>query len=207
MTPSAAGALLLAACRAGRYNRAMSATPDDLFAFLANLGITAVTTTHPPLFTVAESRALRGLIPGGHTKNLFLKDRKGRLFLVVALEDAAIDLKALPAAVGASGKFSFASAELLKQHLGVEPGSVTPFGAFNDREGAVTIVLDAAMLENERLNFHPLINTMTSTIGRDDLVAFLRATGHEPLVVAASRPEPAGGMRPDDCQTRIAAPS
>src|SRR5690606_6399610 len=123
------------------------------------------------------------------------------------LEDAVIDLKALPAAAGASGKLSFASADLLKQHLGVEPGSVTPFGAFNDRDGAVTVVLDAAMLESERLNFHPPVNTMTSTIGRDERRAVRPATGHEPLAVPASRPGPAGGMIPDDCQTRIAAPS
>lgn len=185
----------------------MSVTPDDLFAFLARLGITPATATHPPLYTVAESQALRGLIPGGHTKNLFLKDRKGRLFLLVALEDAAIDLKALPPLVGASGKFSFASADLLRQHLGVEPGSVTPFGAINDRDGAVTIVLDAALMEHEQLNFHPLVNTMTSTIAREELLAFLRATGHEPLIVAASRPQAAREARSDDCQTHVGTPS
>ena len=110
----------------------MPATPADLFAFLDRLGIAHRTVSHPPLFTVEQSRALRGAIPGGHTKNLFLKDKKGALFLVVALEDAAIDLKVLHRHLGASGRFSFGSAELLRETLGVEPGAVTPFCAIND---------------------------------------------------------------------------
>ncbi|MFL4984677.1 MAG: YbaK/EbsC family protein, partial [Xanthobacteraceae bacterium] len=109
----------------------MPATPADLFAFLTRLGIAHHTVTHPPLFTVEQSRALRGLIPGGHTKNLFLKDKKDALFLVVALEDAAIELKGLHRSVGASGRFSFGSADLLRAVLGVEPGAVTPFAVMN----------------------------------------------------------------------------
>jgi prolyl-tRNA editing enzyme YbaK/EbsC (Cys-tRNA(Pro) deacylase) len=102
-------------------------TPDDLFAALDALGIEHSTVKHPPLFTVEQSRQLRGQIPGGHTKNLFLRDKKGALFLVVALENAVIDLKGLHRFLGASGRFSFGSADLLREVWGVAPGSVTPF--------------------------------------------------------------------------------
>jgi len=139
----------------------MAATPDELFAFLDRLGIAHASVTHPPLFTVEESRALRGKIPGGHTKNLFLKDKRDALFLVVAEEDAAIDLKGLHRLLGASGRFSFGSADLLRETLGVDPGAVTPFAAINDIAGRVTVVLDAAMMQHTTLNYHPLANTMT----------------------------------------------
>jgi len=162
----------------------MPATPDDLFAFLDRLGIAHTTVTHPPLFTVMQSRALRGQIPGAHTKNLFLKDKKGALFLVTALEDAAIELKSLHRRLGASGRLSFGAAELLRAMLGVEPGAVTPFGALNDAAGRVSVVLDAALMEHATINCHPLVNTMTTTISRDGLLAFLRACGHPPRIVA-----------------------
>jgi Ala-tRNA(Pro) deacylase len=160
----------------------MPATPEDLFAFLDHLGIAYHTVTHPPVFTVGESRELRGRIPGGHSKNLFLKDKKGALYLVVASEDAAIDLKGLHRRLDASGRFSFGSAELLMEALGVIPGAVTPFAAINDTVGRVSVVLEAAMMEHAIINFHPLDNAMTTTIGRDDLVRFLVATGHTPRI-------------------------
>jgi Ala-tRNA(Pro) deacylase len=163
----------------------MPASPDDLFAFLDRLGIAHATVTHPPLFTVEQSRALRGQIAGGHTKNLFLKDKKDALFLVVALEDAEVPLKSLHQRLDA-GRFSFGSADLLRATLGVEPGAVTPFGALNDHARRVQVVLDAAMMEQDVLNYHPLVNTMTTSIGRDDLVRFLEATGHSPRIVALS---------------------
>jgi Ala-tRNA(Pro) deacylase len=166
----------------------MPATPADLFAFLDHLAIPHTTITHPPLFTVEQSRALRGTIPGGHTKNLFLKDKKDALFLVVALEDAAIGLKTLHRVLGASGRFSFGSGDLLGAVLGVVPGAVTPFAAINDSAGRVTVVLDAAMMTHDILNYHPLDNTMTTTIARDDLVRFLLATGHRPRIMAVSGP-------------------
>jgi Ala-tRNA(Pro) deacylase len=156
--------------------------PDDLFAFLDRLGIAHKTVTHPPLFTVEQSRALRGQIPGGHTKNLFLKDKKDALFLVAALEDAAIELKSLHHRLGA-GRFSFGSGDLLRAVLGVEPGAVTPFAAINDDAGRVTVVLDRTMMQRRILNYHPLVNTMTTSIAADDLVSFLAATGHRPLIV------------------------
>jgi Ala-tRNA(Pro) deacylase len=166
----------------------MAATPDELFAYLDSLGIPHKTVTHPPLFTVEQSQALRGQIPGGHTKNLFLRDKKGVVYLVVADEEADIDLKCLHRLLGAGGRFSFGSAELLRELLGVEPGAVTPFGAINDRQCRVHIVLDAPMMTHAALNYHPLINTMTTTIARDDLVKFLEATGHPPRIVRVSTP-------------------
>src|ERR1700757_3966444 len=117
----------------------MPATPSDLFAFLDKLGIAHATVTHPALFTVEQSRELRGTIPGVHTKNLFLKDKKGALFLVTALEDAPIELRSLHRRLGASGRFSFGSAELMRASLGIEPGAVTPFAALNDAEGRVSV--------------------------------------------------------------------
>ena len=171
----------------------MPASPADLFAFLDALGIAHRTVTHPAVFTVAESGELRGRIAGGHTKNLFLKDKKGALFLVVASEHALIDLKGLHRRLGASGRFSFGSAALLMEVLGVFPGAVTPFAALNDTTGQVT-VLDAEMMTQAILNYHPLDNTMTTTIGRDDLVRFLAATGHPPRIEAVSDgPQSAGG--------------
>jgi len=161
----------------------MPATPDELFAALDRLGIAHPTVNHPPLFTVEQSQALRGAIPGGHTKNLFLKDKKGALFLVTALEDAAIELKSLHRRLGAGGRFSFGSAELMRETLGVEPGAVTPFGAINDRAGRVTIVLDADLMAHGTINAHPLVNTMTTSIAREDLLKFLAATGHPPRIV------------------------
>ena len=162
-------------------------TPEQLFAALDALGIMHATVKHPPLFTVERSRALRGQILGGHTKNLFLRDKKHALYLVVALEDADIDLKGLHRLLGASGRFSFGSANLLREVLGVAPGAVTPFGAINDKEGRVTVVLDAVMMEHATLNYHPLINTMTTSITRDDLVKFLESTGHVPRIERVSK--------------------
>ena len=161
----------------------MRATPADLFATLDRLGIAHTTVSHPPLFTVEQSQALRGQIPGGHTKNLFLKDKKGALFLVTVPEDAAIALKSLHRVLGASGRFSFGSADLMREALGIEPGAVTPFAAMNDNAGRVSVVLDAGLMENAVINCHPLTNTMTTSIARDDLVRFLNTTGHPPRIM------------------------
>ena len=163
----------------------MPTAPDQLFAYLDRLNIAHKTVTHPPLFTVEQSRALRGQIPGGHTKNLFLRDKKNALFLVVAEESAPIELKTLHHKLNA-GRFSFGAPNLLREVLGVEPGAVTPFGAINDTELRVTVVLDRAMLEHAMLNFHPLDNSMTTSVARDDLMKFLEATGHPPRVERVS---------------------
>jgi Ala-tRNA(Pro) deacylase len=164
----------------------MPATRDNLMAMLARLGIATVTVEHPPLFTVEEARALRGEVPGAHTKNLFLKDKKDALFLVVAPEEAMIDLKQLHHRIGAAGRLSFGKPELLMATLGVPPGAVTAFAPLNDTAGRVTVVLDKALTASDRLNCHPLVNTATTTIATRDLLAFLSATGHEPLIVPIS---------------------
>jgi Ala-tRNA(Pro) deacylase len=157
------------------------ASQEELLAELARLGIESQTVQHPPVFTVDEARTWRGDISGGHTKNLFLTDRKGRLFLAVTLEDVKVDLKALAITLGVSGRFSFASADLLRQHLGVEPGSVTPFALINDRQQTVTALFDETMLDLSLLNFHPLANTATTGISSADLLKFAEAQGHTPL--------------------------
>jgi len=167
----------------------MPATPEDLFAFLDQLGIAHSTVSHPPLFTVEESQSLRGRIAGGHNKNLFLKDKNAQLFLVVLLEDARVNLKTLPSVLGC-GRLAFGSADLLRETLGVEPGSVTPFALINDRESRVTPVLDATMMAHELLNYHPLVNTMTTAIRNADLLKFVAATGHSPLIRAVSAGAP-----------------
>lgn len=151
-------------------------TPESLLAELARLDINTTTITHPPLFTVEESQRLRGDIPGGHCKNLFLKDEKGSLFLLVALEDAVITLNQLHKRVGCK-RLSFGRPDMLMMVLGVTPGSVSPFALINDHERRVTVLLDAAMLTYDRLSYHPLTNTMTTTIARADLLRFLSALG------------------------------
>jgi Ala-tRNA(Pro) deacylase len=168
----------------------MPVTPDELFAALDCLGIAHPTVTHQPLFTVEQSQSLRGQIPGSHTKNLFLKDKKGALFLVTALEDAAIELKSLHRRLGATGRFSFGSADTMLETLGVLPGSVTPFGVINDTVGRVTVILDETLMRHEIINAHPLTNTMTTSLARDGLVRFLESTGHPPRIVAVTGPDP-----------------
>ena len=168
----------------------MPKSPEQLFAALDALGIRHATVKHPPVFTVEQAASLRGQIAGGHTKNLFLRDKKNALYLVVAEENATIDLKGLHRRLGASGRFSFGSADLLMEVWGVVPGAVTPFGAINDTDGRVTVVLDSPMMEFETLNYHPLVNTMTTSIARGDLVKFLESTGHLPRIERVSGPSP-----------------
>jgi len=157
-------------------------TQDALFARLDALGIPHRTYAHPPVFTVAEAVALRGAFPGGHCKSLFLKDKKGGLWLVVALEDTRVDLKQLSIALGAP-RFSFGSAELLYEVLGVRPGSVTPLALVNDSTQRITIVLERAMLAHSPLNYHPLENDRTTAITPGDLLRFIAACGHQPRIV------------------------
>ena len=173
---------------------AVPATPDDLLSMLAALDISFDVHRHEPVFTVEEAKHLRGALPGAHCKSLFVRDKKGASFLVVCLEDRRMDMKALAGLLG-SGRLSFASPERLRDRLGVEPGSVTPFAAINDRPSAeedasngsgferVTVVLDAEMMRADLVNYHPLINTATVALGPADLMRFLEATGHEPRIV------------------------
>ncbi|WP_193366834.1 prolyl-tRNA synthetase associated domain-containing protein [Pelagibius marinus] len=157
-------------------------SPEALLARLEELGITAQTVTHPPVFTVEEAKALRGELPGSHIKNLFLRNKKGRMWLVTCLEDREVDLKALGQRLEA-GRFSFGSAERLMTYLGVLPGSVTPFAVINDKNHEVTMVLDTGVMDGGPVNCHPLVNTMTTAVSPENLVRFLEAEGHAPQML------------------------
>ncbi len=158
-------------------------TPEQLFSFLDSLAIEVKTVTHPPLFTVADSQSLRGELQGGHTKNLFLKDKKDNYFLLTVDENAVVDLKTVHHLIGATSKISFGKPEALLELLGVTPGAVTALGPINDTDGRVKVFLDETLMQNTLINCHPLINTATTTIASADLIKFLKATGHEPTVL------------------------
>ena len=175
--------MLVAANCADLVSKRMHATPDDLLARLEAMGAETVTHRHPPLFTVEESKQLRGSLPGGHCKSLFLRDKKRAMWLVVVLEDRAVDLKRLRRALGASGSLSFGTPDLLMEVLGVTPGSVTPFALINDGAGRVSVVLDEAMLEQDPLNYHPLTNEATTAISPSDLMRFIEECGHTPAIL------------------------
>lgn len=159
----------------------MPASRQDLFARLADLEIETRTLEHAAVFTVAESSELERALPGAHTKNLFLKDEKGALFLVVAMASTRVDLKALARTLHA-GRFSFGKPDLLHAALGVPPGSVTAFAVINDPDRRVCLVIDAELMKHETINCHPLENTATTSIARDDLLRFIRSCGHEPKI-------------------------
>ncbi|MBM3534660.1 MAG: prolyl-tRNA synthetase associated domain-containing protein [Alphaproteobacteria bacterium] len=157
-------------------------SPEQLLQRFKELGIETTTHEHPPLMTVEDSKRLRGDLPGGHCKSLFFKDKKDQYWLFVTSEDRKVDIKALDRKLGAA-RLSFASPERLWQVLGVKPGSVTPFALINDRERKVRVFLDAAMLRQELLNYHPLVNTKTTSIRPADLVRFIEACGHRPATL------------------------
>lgn len=159
-----------------------------LYALLDAHGIAYAHHTHPPLFTVEESRALRGALPGVHVKNMFMKDKKGTIWLATCLEDRQIRIRDLEKAIGARN-LSFGKEDLLWEILGVRPGAVTPFGLINDREGRVRVVLDEGLMAHDPLNFHPLHNEATTAVSRDDFLKFLSLTGHAPTMVDFDRLE------------------
>jgi Ala-tRNA(Pro) deacylase len=161
----------------------MPHTPDSLLTVLDAMGIRHETVHHEAAFTVEQSKHLRGEIPGAHTKNLFLKDKKGKLFLVTAVENTVIDLKRLHEIIGGSGRLSFGSAEQMQANLGIAPGSVTALAVINDEQRSVSVILDERLSSFGRVNCHPLINTMTTGISYDDLLRFLTETGHAPQVM------------------------
>ncbi|WP_135081726.1 prolyl-tRNA synthetase associated domain-containing protein [Terasakiella sp. SH-1] len=156
----------------------MPLTPQELLTQLDHLQIQAQTHHHPPLRTVEESKALRGDLPGLHCKNLFLKDKKKQLWLVVAAEDRPINLKELKGKIG-SAHLSFGKADLLQEVLGVSPGSVTPFSLINDVDKQVRVVLDSHMMAEPLINYHPLTNEMTTALSPEGLRQFIRHCGHE----------------------------
>ena len=166
----------------------MPATPDDLFRFLNSLGVEHSTVSHPPFFTVEEGRPWHHKIPGLHCKSLFIKDRKGGIWLVVMPADKRADLGRLEKTLGAP-RFSFARPELLGEVLELTPGSVTPFGLINDTQRRVSVILDQDLLDTEWVNFHPLHNAASTTLRSADLVRFVHALGYDPVIVRV--PEPA----------------
>lgn len=155
---------------------------DDLMKRLEELGIDSTTRTHAPLFTVEDSKNLRGEIPGGHSKNLFLKDKKGAIHLVVASEDAQIEMKRLHQKID-SARLSFGKPELLLEVLGVIPGAVTPFALINDTDCRVNVVIDEKLMTHDIVNFHPLTNEATTSVSPDDLIRFIEACGHSPRIM------------------------
>lgn len=163
---------------------AVPAGTGDLLDRLTQLGITVRTVEHPPVFTVEEAARYKGDLPGAHTKNLFLRDKPGKqMWLVCALSDREVDLRALPSRIAAKPRLSFGSPDRLMRFLGVIPGAVSPFAIINDHGRAVQVVLDRALLSYEIVNLHPLDNAKTTAIRPDDLLAFLGAEGHPPLLL------------------------
>jgi len=162
-------------------------SPDQLLARLNELGIESHTIDHAPVFTVEESKDLRGQLPGGHVKNLFLRNRKEEMWLVTVEETKRVDLKALgeklTGATGGAAKLSFGSADRLMKHLGVIPGAVTPFAVINDKERLVRMVLDRDLLEYDVVHAHPLVNFKATALKSNDLLRFLEAEGHKPEVI------------------------
>ena len=167
---------------------AVPATQDELFAMLDDLRIEHSTVTHPPFFTVEEGRPWHDKIPGLHCKNLFIKDRKGGIWLVVMPADKRADLGRLEKQLGAP-RFSFARSDLLAEVLELTPGSVTPFGLINDRQRRVTVILDQDMLDVEWVNFHPLHNAASTTLRAAGLLRFVQALGYTPIVVHLPEPD------------------
>lgn len=158
------------------------ATRATLLSWFDALGLEHKTVDHDPVFTVAEGEAIKADMPGGHKKNLFLKDKKGNLILISALQSTEIALKHLHHRLGC-GRLSFGKPELLEQALGVTPGSVTAFALVNDPDQRVRFILDAALMAHEVVNFHPLKNDATTAMPSDDLLRMLTALGREPEIV------------------------
>ena len=157
-------------------------SPEQLFAHFDVLGISHRTVWHPAVFRVGEGEELKAGLPGGHTKNLFLKDAKGQLWLISSLQETRIDLKELPTAIGA-GRLSFGSPDLMAETLGVAPGAVTAFALINDEGRRVRFVLDAALAASDPVNFHPLVNTATTAVSQADFRRFLDSVGATPIIV------------------------
>ena len=160
----------------------MQKTRENLFERLTELGIETRTEEHAAVFTVEDAKAERGSLSGAHSKNLFLKDKKSQLWLVVCLEDRKIDMKELRKSIGAA-QLSFGKPELLMDVLGIEPGSVSPFTLINDADQRVRVVLDHDMMSHAYINFHPLENTATTQISPDGLMLFIKSCGHQPAIV------------------------
>ncbi|MEL7488286.1 MAG: prolyl-tRNA synthetase associated domain-containing protein [Pseudomonadota bacterium] len=172
----------------------MSITRAGLFAALDALGIEHETVDHPAIFTVEEGRGFKSAMKGGHSKNLFLKDKKGGLALAVAWCDTAADLVGLGKALGAQGRYSFAKPDLMAETLGVAPGSATPFALLNAQRGALKhVAVDSALLRFDQVWFHPLENTASTAISPTDLLRFVQRCGVAPAIIDFADPRPTSG--------------
>ena len=160
----------------------MPATREELFSKLDELGIVHETYEHAPVFTVEESVEIKSKMPGGHSKNLFLKDKAGDFFLICALSDTPIKINKLHPVLGCK-RLSFGKPEALHEKLGVTPGSVTLFSILNDNKCDVTLIIDKRLTDHEVVNFHPLLNDATTAISSKDMIAFAKATGHDPMII------------------------
>ncbi len=160
----------------------MNELHERLFRRFRELGIDAPTVPYPAHQTVEEGKALRGAMRGTFTKNLLLKDKKGRLFLIVAHEDRSVDLKTLHTRIGASGRLGFASPDRMRDVLRIDPGALTPLALLNDEDGLVTVVVEASLMDAEPVNFHPRINTESSGLKPDDLLAFIASCRREAVI-------------------------
>lgn len=158
---------------------------EALLAYFDQLGLAHTTVDHPPVFTVAEGDGIKDQMPGGHTKNLFLKSKKGELILISAHQDTQVALNQLHRQLG-TARLSFGKPDLLEETLGVKPGSVTAFAIINDPGHKVRFILDEALMGHQIVNFHPLRNDATTALSRDDLLTFVRATGREPEILKLS---------------------
>jgi len=158
-------------------------SPQALLDYLDACALETVKHEHEPLFTVEQSQEHRGRLEGGHTKNLFLKDKKGRLFLLTAQESSDVNLKTLHKLLGASGRFSFGSADKMEANLGLKPGAVSALGVINDRESNVTFAIDQTLLDHEKINCHPLRNDATVTLLVRDLLDLAEQCGHKAMIV------------------------
>ena len=167
---------------------------NDLYKILRNLNINFTEYNHSPLFTVEDSQNLRGKITGAHTKNLFLKDKKGLLILLTCQEDAIINLKKIRSSLGVKN-LSFAKEDLLMKYLGVLPGAVSPLGLINDRTLSIVLYLDKNLFDAQTINFHPLINTTTINLSFDDFIKFCDHTNHKPKILDIEKNEVLNDIR------------
>lgn len=164
--------------------------PDEMIKYLDQLGIKTNTIVHRPVFTVAEGQDVKAQIPGAHCKNLFVKDKKGKLFLITAKDHTPINLKKTHEVIGGSGRLSFCTEEQMWEYLAVRPGSVTPLSIMNDVSNKVTMILDIHLMKHNIFNCHPMLNTHTTSMNIKDLIFFLKSCNHEPLIVTLPEPPP-----------------